>query len=76
MVGQTEVIEEDLEPEISFQEGLDRPVQTTARVGQSFFRTTVLSAYDQRCCITGLSIPRLLGGKPHSSLEPRPHESG
>ena len=60
MVGQTEVIEEDLEPELSFQEGLDRPVQTTARVGQSFFRTTVLSAYDQRCCITGLSIPRLL----------------
>ena len=60
MVDQTDIIEEDLEPETSLHEGLDRPIQTTARVGQSFFRTTVLSAYDQRCCITGLSILRLL----------------
>ncbi len=40
--------------------GIDREVQTTARIGQDFFRATVLSAYNVRCCITGLSIPSLL----------------
>ena len=40
--------------------GEDRAVQTTARIGQSFFRAVVLSAYNQRCCITGLSFPTLL----------------
>ena len=60
MVGQSAVSEAIPEIEDSQREGIDRPVETTARVGQSFFRTAVLSAYDQRCCITGLSIPRLL----------------
>ena len=40
--------------------GEDRTVITTARVGQDFFRRAVLSAYNERCCITGLSIPTLL----------------
>ena len=40
--------------------GADRPAQTMARIGQNFFRAAVLSAYDERCCITGLSIPSLL----------------
>lgn len=40
--------------------GSDRIVQTTARVGQNFFRRSVLSAYNFQCCITGLSIPELL----------------
>ena len=40
--------------------GTDRTVVTTARVGQSFFRAAVLSAYNERCCITGLSVPSLL----------------
>lgn len=43
-----------------FPAGEDRAVITTARIGQDFFRTTVRSAYDYRCCITGLSIPSLL----------------
>ena len=30
------------------------------RRGQQFFRQTVLSAYGIRCCITGISVPRLL----------------
>lgn len=30
------------------------------RVGQGFFRNAVLSAYDFRCCISGLAHPRLL----------------
>ena len=52
-----EAADDDLD---SSRAGLDRPVETTARVGQSFFRTAVLSAYNQQCCITGLAIPRLL----------------
>ena len=60
VVEQSEAEVEDVEPDEVQHAGLDRPVHTTARVGQNFFRTTVLSAYDQRCCITGLSIPRLL----------------
>ncbi len=40
--------------------GEDRAVQTTVRIGQAFFRTAVLSAYEDQCCITGLSMPKLL----------------
>jgi len=36
----------------------ERIVKT--RVNQSFFRSTVLASYNQKCCITGLSIPALL----------------
>ena len=60
VIGQPEVNKVDADAEMSQREGLDRTVQTTARVGQNFFRAAVLSAYDQKCCITGLSIPRLL----------------
>ena len=31
-----------------------------ARRGQQFFRQTVLTAYDVRCCISGINVPRLL----------------
>jgi putative restriction endonuclease len=30
------------------------------RIGQAFFRQTLLNAYEGKCCITGLSEPRLL----------------
>lgn len=40
--------------------GNNKAVLTTTRVGQNFFRRSVLSAYDYRCCITGLAIPKLL----------------
>ena len=40
--------------------GEDRLVAGKARVGQSFFRNTLLSAYEGRCCVTGLSNPDLL----------------
>ena len=40
--------------------GEDRSVLTTVRRGQSFFRSAILSAYNYRCCITGLAIPTLL----------------
>lgn len=40
--------------------GMERPVQAVARVGQDFFRRSVLSAYNQQCCITGPGETRLL----------------
>lgn len=40
--------------------GSNKTIQTTIRIGQDFFRRAVLSAYDYRCCITGLAVPRLL----------------
>lgn len=46
--------------EITDYTGSNKTIQTTTRVGQDFFRRSVLSAYDYRCCITGLAVPRLL----------------
>ena len=40
--------------------GEDRTALTTVRRGQDFFRAAILSSYNSRCCITGLSIPTLL----------------
>ena len=40
--------------------GENRAVQSTVRIGQDFFRAAVLSAYNEQCCITGLSVPKLL----------------
>lgn len=40
--------------------GSNKAIQSTTRVGQSFFRRSVLSAYDYRCCISGPAVPRLL----------------
>lgn len=41
-------------------EGAEKLTLTKTRVGQSFFRNAVLSAYDYRCCISGLAVPQLL----------------
>lgn len=40
--------------------GEDREITIKARVNQSFFRSTILSSYNLKCCITGLSIPDFL----------------
>lgn len=40
--------------------GLTKQAQALVRLGQRFFRRAVLSAYDYRCCITGLPVPTLL----------------
>lgn len=59
----------DIESKLEVMPGLDeltdytgnnKTVQIQARIGQSFFRKAVLSAYDYKCCITGLAIPKLL----------------
>lgn len=40
--------------------GTDRRATATLRRGQQFFRQSVLNAYGLACCITGVSVPRLL----------------
>jgi putative restriction endonuclease len=40
--------------------GDDKETLAKVRVGQAFFRRAVLSAYDYRCCISGLAVPSLL----------------
>ena len=40
--------------------GNDTRKEVKLRINQSFFRDTVLTAYGNRCCISGISIPSLL----------------
>jgi putative restriction endonuclease len=42
------------------REGKEREAIVRVRVNQRFFRNTILSAYDNACCITGLAVPELL----------------
>lgn len=42
------------------KQGLERERLVRVRVNQRFFRSTVLTSYQSRCCITGLAIPSLL----------------
>lgn len=54
-------------------------VSTKARLGQRFFRQSVLASYNSRCCITGNPVPELLvashilpwGSHPAHRLNPR-----
>lgn len=41
-------------------EGEERETVIKARVNQNFFRSAILSSYNLKCCITGLSIPDFL----------------
>ncbi len=41
-------------------EGKERETIVKTRINQSFFRSTILSSYNLKCCFTGLSIPDLL----------------
>jgi putative restriction endonuclease len=43
-----------------FPAGREREVIIRQRVNQSFFRSTILSSYNTKCCITGLSITDFL----------------
>ena len=40
--------------------GHEQMITRAQRVGQSLFRNAVLTAYNGRCCITGLAVPKLL----------------
>jgi putative restriction endonuclease len=58
---QNKSIEEIIDFDImDLPQGTERETIIKARVNQSFFRSTVLSSYNQKCCITGLSIPDFL----------------
>jgi hypothetical protein len=54
-------------------------VSAKARLGQRFFRQSVLASYNSRCCITGNPVPELLvashilpwGSHPEQRLNPR-----
>ena len=48
------------ESDIALPSGITRTTTTQARVNQGFFRNAVISAYNKKCCITGLDIPSLL----------------
>lgn len=64
---------ETSQDDISDRVGEDRIRQTTTRIGQNFFRNAVLSAYNGKCCITGLSFPSLLVA---SHIVPWSHSRG
>jgi len=55
--GIEEPAEPDIEPDYT---GGERTVNRSERVGQNLFREAVLTAYDHRCCVTGLAVPRML----------------
>ena len=58
---QHKTIEESAEIDLSdIPLGKERETVIKARVNQSFFRSTVLASYKQKCCVTGLSIPEFL----------------
>lgn len=40
--------------------GIEREATVRVRVNQSFFRRRIISAYEFRCCVTGLAVPELL----------------
>ncbi len=46
--------------EAPFPEGKDREALVKQRINQRFFRSSVLTAYHGRCCITGLEVAELL----------------
>ena len=54
--------DKNIEPQIEFEDytGNTKITPINARLGQNFFRKSVLSAYNEKCCITGLSVPKLL----------------
>ncbi|WP_179021306.1 HNH endonuclease [Winogradskyella forsetii] len=56
---QNKKIEEDFDFE-NFPKGKDRETTIKTRVNQGFFRSTILSSYNLKCCITGLSITDFL----------------
>lgn len=58
---QNKKVEEIIDDEIfEFPLGTERETIIKQRVNQNFFRSTILSSYNIKCCITGLSISNFL----------------
>ena len=54
-------LEESLQLDLNkLPKGAERTQEVKRRINQSFFRDTVLSSYDNRCCITGINNDKLL----------------
>lgn len=49
-----------LEQSNAAEKNTSKLAEVTVRIGQQFFRSAVLSAYNQRCCVSGLANPKLL----------------
>ena len=58
-VNPVETYDETIE-ELTVHEGGTREQMVRVRVGQNYFRNAVLSAYENHCCMTGISIPEFL----------------
>ena len=56
---QRNVSDSDIPPRKT-QTRTERPAWVNQRVGQQYFREIILGNYQQRCCISGLSHPKLL----------------
>lgn len=41
-------------------EGLEKSTEIRSRVGQYFFRMSILASYNNKCCVTGLAEPIML----------------
>lgn len=48
------------DPDIHSVEGRERIAARAVRENQAFFRRAILSAYENRCCVTGLDLAALL----------------
>ena len=58
---QNKKVEEIIDDEVfEFPLGTERETIIKQRVNQNFFRSTILSSYNLKCCITGLSISEFL----------------
>ena len=54
--------------------GGERLVQRTERINQQYFRNCLLRNYKERCCLTGLAVPKLLVAshiKPWKDSDPK-----
>lgn len=58
--GAIDVVLPNNDADIEIPNGVEEVTLTKIRRGQSFFRNTVLSAYNYTCCITGIDLPKLL----------------
>ncbi|MEO3877553.1 HNH endonuclease [Rheinheimera fenheensis] len=53
-------LEQSIAQSNTVEKSTSKLAEVTVRIGQQFFRSAVLSAYNQRCCISGLANPKLL----------------
>ena len=54
------IFDPDSSPKHRDYSGKTKATIIKSRVGQNFFRKSILSAYNNNCCISGLSVPSLL----------------